>query len=123
MGTGFLLGGHFVPPCPPELQKSLPWIGLRSMKHEKESETKTLTRTPSSGILSPNLKGELQPKIIFCPPTNQLERGRWKKSQSVKRTGTGETSSARSQSLEIGAVHTTPGHTSKRVRDVKDSFR
>ena len=28
---------------------------LRSMKHEKECETKTVTRTPSRGILSPNL--------------------------------------------------------------------
>ena len=28
---------------------------LRSMKQEKECKTKIVTRTPSSGILSPNL--------------------------------------------------------------------
>ena len=92
-------------------------------KEEEEEEELEQLQLQFIRILSFRVKGELQPKIIFCPPTNQLERGRWKKSQSVKRTGTGETSSAISQSLGIGAVHTTPGHTSKRVRDVKDSFR
>ena len=33
---------------------------LRSMKHEKECETKTVTRTPSSRILSPNLHTRFQ---------------------------------------------------------------
>ena len=33
---------------------------LRSMKHEKECETKTVTRTPSSRISSPNLHNRFQ---------------------------------------------------------------
>ena len=33
---------------------------LRSLKHEKECETKTVTRTPSCGIFSPNFHNRIQ---------------------------------------------------------------
>ena len=35
-----------------------------------------------------SFKGELQPQISFCLPTNLFERGKWEKSQNKKRTGT-----------------------------------
>ena len=38
---------------------------LRSMKHEKECETKNVTRTPSSGILSPNLHKQIPFRTPF----------------------------------------------------------
>ena len=59
MGTGFLLGGALcAPPCPPELQKSLPWIGLSSL---------SLCRTPAAvyydlSLLNIELRAAKRPK-------------------------------------------------------------
>ena len=59
-------------------------------------------------VIGPRLHYKGPAQNHFFLPTNAFERGKWEKSQSEKRTGTDEASSARLQLLEIGALHTPP---------------